>query len=175
MITIKHYIKDQDQFVPIEEFKGNVPDPNYIDSAMEMTINGVSIMTCAEWDYIDDLWGYITNGFNELAEKKEDYLEWKTYFPDQPIELMFKITKSQNHIEILSTPSRGRIFAEAELEEFLTTISKAGQEFLLRMSAIVPEAKDNYEEEACALVESIENFRHSTNRKNDTDYGSFTS
>ncbi len=144
MIKVKNYIKDGDKFIPIEEFNGTVPDPEYIDSAMELIINGIPIITCQEWDYIVPLWAYIANGFEELAEKSE----WTTGFPDQPINLTFRLDRKNNQIEIESTPSRGRIRAKAKLDEFLTVMSEAGQKFFLRMAEILPEERQGYEYEA---------------------------
>jgi len=151
MIKVKNYIKDGDRFIPVEEFNGTLPDPEYIDSAMELIINGIPIITCQEWDYMDDLWSYITNGFEELAEKSE----WKTYFPDQPIELIFRLDKNNNKIEVESTPSRGRIRAKAKLDEFLTAMSEAGQSFFLRMAEILPDEREDYEYEARRLRETV--------------------
>ncbi len=160
MIKIKNYIKDGDNFIPIEEFNGKVPDPEYIDSAMELIINSIPIITCAEWDYMDDLWAYIANGFEELTEKSE----WTTGFPDQPIDLTFRLDRINKKIEIESTPSRGKIKATTDLDEFLTAMSEAGQKFFLRMGEIVPEEKDNYKWEATRMNEMTIKLKQSLSK-----------
>lgn len=158
MIKVNCYIKTEDDFVPIEDFQGNFPDPEYIDSAMELTINGTSIISRLEWDYMDDLWGYISTGFEDLIEKSE----WKTYFPDQPIKLIFRLNKKNNQIEVESTPSRGLVKARADLNEFLAAMSEAGQKFFLRMAEIVPEKSDFYVREANRMRESVDKLKASS-------------
>lgn len=163
MIKIKNYIKDGDAFIPIDEFNGKVPDPEYIDSAMELIINGVPVITRAEWDYMIPLWAYIANGFEELAEKPEKS-EWRTYFPDQPIELTFRLDRKNNKIEVESTPSRGKIKAKANLDEFLTVASEAGQKFFLRMAEIIPEERAEYENDARRMQDTATKLKQSLNK-----------
>ena len=159
MIKVKNYIKDGDRFIPVEEFNGTLPDPEYIDSAMELIINGIPIITCQEWDYMVPLWAYIANGFEELAEKSE----WKTYFPDQSIELIFRVDKQRNEIEVkafipksdmLNLPEERRS-AVINSGEFLTAMSEAGQSFFLRMAEILPDEREDYEYEARRLRETV--------------------
>ncbi len=152
MIKVKNYIKDSDNFIPVEEFDGTVPDPEYIDSAMELIINGTPVITRAEWDYMVPLWAYIANGFEELAEKSE----WTTGFPDQSIDLTFRVDRQRNKIDVkvfipksdlLNLPQETRS-AVTDFDEFLTVMSEAGQKFFLRMAEILPEERQGYEYEA---------------------------
>lgn len=163
MIKIKNYIKDGDDFIPIEDFDGKVPDPEYVDSAMELIINGIPIITRAEWDYMIPLWAYIANGFEELAEKAEQS-EWTTSFPDQPIDLTFRLDRKNNKIEVESTPSRGKIRAKANLDEFVTAASEAGQEFFLRMAQIIPDERTEYEDDAQRMQETATKLKQSINK-----------
>lgn len=161
MIKVQNYIKDGDNFIPIEEFEGKVPDPEYVDSAIELVINGTPIITCREWDNMDDLWSYIANGFEELVEKSE----WTTEFPDQSIELTFRLNKLLNQIEVESTPSRGKVKAKTSLYEFLAAMSEAGQNFFLRMAKIVPEKQDVYLQEANRIYKAANKLLESCGQR----------
>lgn len=165
MIKIKNYIKDGDKFIPIEEFNGTVPDPEYVDSAMELIINGIPIITRAEWDYMIPLWAYIANGFEELAEKPEQS-EWTTSFPDQPIDLTFRLDRKNNKIEVESTPSRGKIKAKTNLNEFLAATSEAGERFFLKMAEIMPEERAEYEDDARRMRDTAAKLKQSISKSN---------
>ena len=161
MIKVQNYIKDGDNFIAIEEFEGKVPDPEYVDSAIELVINGIPIITCREWDNMDDLWSYIANGFEELIEKSE----WTTEFPDQSIELTFRLDKKGKQVEVESTPSRGLVKAKTSLDEFLTAMSEGGQNFFLRMAKIVPDKQDIYLREANRISEAAKKLLESCKQK----------
>ena len=85
MININSYIKVNEKFIPIQDYDGDLPDPDYIEGAIELTVNGVVLIDKSMWDLVDQLWAYIINGLIDVNEGKE----FKTSFPDQPIELTF--------------------------------------------------------------------------------------
>lgn len=168
MIEIKNYIKDGDDFIPIEEFNGTVPDPEYIDSAMELSIDGIPIITRAEWDYMIPLWSYIANGFEELTEKPEKS-EWATYFPDQPIKLTFRVDKKSSQIEVelyspkcdLTDSKEETRRAKTDLNEFLTAMSETGKKFFLRIAEIMPEERTEYEDDARRMQDTATKLKQS--------------
>lgn len=85
MITAKTYIKIKKKFVEFHDFNGKVQDPDYIEGAIELAVNGFTIIDRSMWDYVDQLWAYLTEGVVCVA-RGEDF---KTFFPDQPIEMSF--------------------------------------------------------------------------------------
>jgi len=132
MIKVDTYIKDDNKFVPIEQYTGTVPDPMYVEGAIYLKINEREILTLDLWDDVNWLWGYIVTGFEDLLEQSE----WTTSFPDQPIDLTFRLYKNRNRIEIEVTPSKGLVKAVAPLNEFLTAMNDAGQKYFTRISEI---------------------------------------
>ncbi len=141
MVRVETYIKDEDNFILVDEFDGQIKEPMYVEGAITLQVDEKFILTLDLWDDVNHLWGYITEGFEELIKKNE----WMTNFPDQPIRLTLRTDKEHNRIEIEATPSKGLIKATAPFDEFLTVMSKAGEKFFLRMMQIVPEDRDLYQ------------------------------
>ncbi|NBD09736.1 MULTISPECIES: hypothetical protein [Corallococcus] len=83
MITLATYFRQGEDFVPVDAFVGPIPDEDYIEGAMEFSIDGRSMLTRKEWDYIDQLWAYLVGGMAELQRGEK----FQIFFPDQPIEL----------------------------------------------------------------------------------------
>lgn len=83
MILITTYLKINDKFVEFHEYKNTLNKVNYIEGALELTINGVVLIDKTMWDYIDQLWAYIVNGVESILNDQP----FETYFPDQPIKL----------------------------------------------------------------------------------------
>lgn len=135
MIRVESYLLVDKQFIPVESFTGRVPDPHYIEGAIQLEINGVMVLTLELYDYVDQLWSYVANGLIKLTTQQS----WKTYFPDQPIELSFRTDERRQRVTVEATPSKGRVTASASYDEFMTVMSEAGQQFFRRMIELVPE------------------------------------
>ncbi|WP_155634049.1 hypothetical protein [Burkholderia cepacia] len=87
MISSKTYIKIKGKFVDFNEFGGKIQDPNYIEGAIELSVDGVALLDKSMWDCVDQLWAYLTEGLVCVSRGKG----FKTYFPDQPIEIKFDV------------------------------------------------------------------------------------
>ncbi|NTX19954.1 hypothetical protein [Burkholderia cepacia] len=87
MISSKTYLKIKNKFVDFHAFDGEIQDPNYIEGAIELSVGGVVLLDKSMWDCVDQLWAYLTEGLVCVSRGKE----FKTYFPDQPIEIKFDI------------------------------------------------------------------------------------
>lgn len=96
MIRVESYLKVGNDFVPIAEFKGRVKDPEYVEGAIEVEIDGVKVLTLELWDDINWLWPYIANSLEELATEQTA----STSFPDQPIELIFRTDNRRQRIVV---------------------------------------------------------------------------
>lgn len=138
MIRVASYLLIDEQFVLVEDFNGQIPDPDYIDGAIELNINGVDVLTKEMYDYVDQLWSYIAQGLVEIEKTGT----WETLFPDQPTELSFHADEKRRRVRIEATPSKGRVVASADYDEFMLEMSKAGQLFFSRMMELVPENKE---------------------------------
>ncbi|EMD9437018.1 hypothetical protein LGM39_21950 [Burkholderia cepacia] len=87
MITAKTYIKIKDKFVDFQGFSGNINNCDYIEGAIELCVNGVVVLDKTMWDCVDQLWAYLVEGVMCIARGEG----FKTYFPDQPIEMSFGV------------------------------------------------------------------------------------
>ncbi|WP_205877920.1 hypothetical protein [Mycobacterium camsae] len=117
-----------------------VQDDNYIDGAIELTINGVSIVDRTMWDTIDDLWAYIANMIDDLCK----FGRAQTLFPDQPIKLSFERTgKDQVRVtsyfgDIVKTAVVGEV-------ELVSALTMAGVQFFREMMRINPASSQAYQ------------------------------
>lgn len=172
MIRVESYLLVGGDFHLVESYRGCVSDPQYVEGAIQLEINGVMILTLELFDYVDQLWAYIAQGLEALTTQDS----WKTYFPDQPVELSFR-TDDWRHIKIevfipkgqavSSSPDR-RFQATAPYKEFIQIMCEAGLNFFNRMKEIVPSKIGNYEKQMQRLrsaISSLETNRRDTSLK----------
>lgn len=96
MILVKTYIKSKNGFVKFNDYTEEFENLNYIEGAIELTINGVTLLTKEMWDYIVDLWAYIYDGIDNIRDKKP----FETYFPDQHIKVSFIPIKESVYVSV---------------------------------------------------------------------------
>lgn len=129
MIEIRTYIKSGDEFYDVFTFEGPLDDVDYIDGALELTINGVNLINKEMYDYIDQLWAYISEGLVNLFNGKS----YKVFFPDQPIEIEFLPIKNDG---VLISIYNNKIFYNKN--DFLNVMSKHAKSFFERLILIEP-------------------------------------
>ena len=62
MITVSTYLRTPDgTFEPVESSTSAPADPAYIEGAVELTVDGTTVIGTAEWDYVDQLWAYLAD------------------------------------------------------------------------------------------------------------------
>ena len=122
MMTIRTFLRSGDGvFQPVGECQVPPPDPDYIEGALEITIDGVEIIGKPEWDYVDQLWAYLATMVGQLRASGEA----TTYLPDQPIEL--SLTASDGLVRVASLVG-GQVRAGLVDEvEFLATVRAEGR------------------------------------------------
>ncbi|MDC9595124.1 hypothetical protein [Xenorhabdus sp. IM139775] len=140
MISINTYIKIKDEYIDIFQYDGKFKNSDYIDGALELTINGISLIDKSMYDYIDDLWCYLAEGLSIL----EDNQEFKCYFPDQPIEVKF--TPSKGNRVLVSVNCHSEVKTSIEKEEFLIVMSEHAKRFFKRMEDLNPSSIGAYRE-----------------------------
>jgi hypothetical protein len=99
MIEIKSYlgsinIKSGSTFTLIDEYVGSIQDPRHIDGAIELVVEGVTIMGQEQWDLIDQLWIYIVNGLEQVVNAKP----YQSSFPDSSTALSLQPITAANLI-----------------------------------------------------------------------------
>ncbi|MER5319049.1 hypothetical protein [Streptosporangium roseum] len=139
MIDIKTYLRCEDgSFIQVADCKSLPTDPDYIEGAIELSVDGTLVIGKSEWDYVDQLWFYISEMVRVMLEEGSS----STYFPDQPIELSFQ-------------QEGGKIFISCEIEgklkkfdvpemDFLNALKNEGRIFFEKMSEILPENSESY-------------------------------
>ncbi len=152
MIHVESYVKKGDVFIPIADFQGSLSDPMYIEGAIELTIGRVPLFTLEMWDYVDQLWSYLVSGLCEVCNGNQA----RTYFPDQPIEIVLTPMQSRSEIRVDVTysasqvpgevaPKRVHRTASGDLQEFVRAMTQAAGAFFLRMGELLPGEQSSYQ------------------------------
>ncbi|MDN7895063.1 hypothetical protein [Burkholderia cepacia] len=136
MIVANTYLKIKKKFVDFYDFNGKIPDPDYIEGAIELSINGVEILNKEMWDYVDQLWAYLAEGVICVARGEG----FKTYFPDQPIEISFGIQGSK---VVVAVTVHETVKVVVERSEFVSEMRRLAVEFFEGMKGKGDRYKDN--------------------------------
>lgn len=136
MLKVMTFFRHNRQFLPLDEFKGPVLDPRYIEGALSVTIYEKELFGITQWDYIDQLWAYIVDGVFAITAGEP----YSCYFPDQPIRIAFEIL-SGNQVKIFVEAGSGRT-GVVDREIFISVFGQAAMQFFLRMKTLVPEDSD---------------------------------
>lgn len=83
-VEVRSYVQIGDAFVPISQFKGPLEDLDYVEGALDFSIDGKMISSTRYYDLIDQLWAYIIQCLGKVASGERA----ETYWPDQPIKLV---------------------------------------------------------------------------------------
>lgn len=97
MISVRTYIKKEEEFIEFHSYTGHIEDSNYIEGALELTINGITLLDKDMWDYIDQLWSYIVDGIVCILNDQP----FESYFPDQPIKISFVPMKGNVSLSVM--------------------------------------------------------------------------
>ncbi|MCW2255249.1 hypothetical protein M2263_001340 [Providencia alcalifaciens] len=127
MISINTFIKINNDFIDIFDFDKKIKNNDYIDGAIELTINGKKLIDKSMYDYIDDLWSYLSEGLFVVSQGKE----FKCYFPDQPIEVNF-IPQKGNRI-LVSVNCHEEIKTSIDKSEFLHVMTEHAKKFFEKL------------------------------------------
>lgn len=134
MIEINTYLMGADgSFEPIDTVRHRPADPQHIEGAMELTIDGTPIITLEEWDLIDQLWAYIGEMLNDLRIKGEA----ETYFPDCAIKFVFRRVAPELVLVSLEYAGVGRSIQVNEVD-FVEAFRSAGAHFFDVMLTLFP-------------------------------------
>ncbi|ELY4323842.1 hypothetical protein QL189_19810 [Cronobacter turicensis] len=130
-ISIRSYVKCGEAYIDFFDFTGPVKDPDYIDGALELSVNGVNLIDNSICDYIDDLWSYLAEGLSIVSKGQA----FKTYFPDQPIEV--NLVPDNNTI-LVSVNCDAEVKLSVNKHDFLITMAEHAKKFFEHLKLIVP-------------------------------------
>ena len=139
MVEVETFLRLGDgSFVPITDCDDSPDDSDYIEGAIALSIDGYPVIGVQEWDYVDQLWTYVSEMVRVMLQVGVSSI----YFPDQPIKLEFKRQGNRVLIsrEIGSSLKKFSV-PEADL---LNELRSAGKIFFERMSKLLPENADTY-------------------------------
>ncbi|BBZ36824.1 hypothetical protein [Mycolicibacterium confluentis] len=133
-VTIRQYFCDPrgQNFVPMTPgMSYTFPNRDYIDGALELTVNWVPIFDKSMWDLIDVLWHYILGMLDRL--ESSDRVEGQ--FPDQPLKFVFERIRP-GVLRVTSNPGPDRRTAVVDEEKFVDALRQAAAEFLRVMDEL---------------------------------------
>ncbi|WP_175857546.1 hypothetical protein [Burkholderia anthina] len=122
MISSKTYLKVKKKFVDFHGFDGKIQDPDYIEGAIELSVDGVVLLDRSMWDCVDQLWAYLTEGLVCISRGEG----FKTYFPDQPIEIKFAVHGSS---VVFSVTVNETVKVVVDRFEFISEMKRFAIEF----------------------------------------------
>jgi hypothetical protein len=148
MIFIRTYLRaNNGNFVAVEECVLPPRDSDYIEGAIELKLRGTEIIGKREWDYVDQLWCYIAEMIAKLGV--EDRVD--TYFPDQPICLIFE--RKGTRLLVSSDVGGSVRRADVNEHEFLTAVRLVARVFFAKMSQLIPSNSEAYDLALSQLAE----------------------
>ncbi len=132
MITITTYILHEDSFVKVDSNTdvGLIADRFYIEGAIRMWNGTEEILGLEQWDLVDQLWSYLLDGMEELLDGKG---ETSFSFPDQPLEMAFKMVKGNGLLIRVGT--RKYIVDQKEFFSALLSAAEVFYGFLVQCDA----------------------------------------
>lgn len=140
MITVSSYLRSaDDSFVPVTSATAPPADPDYIEGAIELVVDGRTMIGRAEWDYVDQLWAYLV----ELVGTFEESGTAQTYFPDQPVSVTLGRISDERALLTVQVGANVRR-ASVGQAEFVGTIRRAAIEFFQAMIPLLPANADAY-------------------------------
>ncbi|RCG29634.1 hypothetical protein DQ384_18765 [Sphaerisporangium album] len=143
MINVRSFFRTPDgEFVAVDEFDGALDDLDYIEGAIELEVDGKPMLGKAEWDYVDELWFYISDMVREMRSTGEAM----TDFPDQPITLSFRRIDRVGRVRISCDfgVSHERRDAVVREEELLDALRRSGSLFFEKMAILAPGHSKGY-------------------------------
>ncbi len=140
MVSVNSFLKEPGgSFVPVGQARFRIPDPDYIEGALELEVGGVPLISVADWDYVDQLWSYLINMMEEYSQSGVA----STRFPDQPTKLTLS-KQGDNYLLVRVDSGEKSQSSAVEEGEFFGALCESGDLFFRSMARMVPEAEDYY-------------------------------
>ncbi|MCC9308646.1 hypothetical protein LN042_16415 [Kitasatospora sp. RB6PN24] len=141
MITIRSLLRGRDgRLIELDGIDDPRHDPDYMEGAIELSIDGVAILSGNDWDYIDELWAYI-GGMLEKLDNGEPSAA--TYFPDQPLLLEMRRV-SEGRLAVSCKHGKSVRAATVSEQELLGALRDSGREFFEAMARAFPVNAESY-------------------------------
>lgn len=142
VIHVESYLRARmGEFIPVADVSELPPNPRHIEGAVDLVVNGVSIIDQSLWDDVDALWAYISDMVMALNESDES----STLFPDQPIKLTFRRVGGGL---LLVSLTNGDVRRAVSVDEraFISALQESGRSFFARLKELVPQKASGYDD-----------------------------
>lgn len=146
-MKINSFVRFKDKFIPISEASQIVSDERYIEGVIEIFIQDSPILTIKHEDYIDQLWSYIWEGIKAISENRS----FSTFFPGQPIELLFELKNYEKIQFIVKDDKVNKKVVDKNL--FIKEMTLKCKEFFHVLPKIAP-TLTNYSKEILEEIDS---------------------
>lgn len=132
-MKVNTFFRVEGEFIPVSKYGLVVPGEEYIEGAIEIIVNHKKILTCEQWDYVDQLWSYFLDGIHDISTGHS----FTTYLPDQPIEVSFKLLDTNN---VKIQVKNNEIITSSVLRRdlFLKVMLEACRDFFRHLSLVAP-------------------------------------
>jgi len=141
MVTVKTFIKVDDGLVPVEEFTGPVLDEDYIEGAIELSVDRKPILVREMIDYVDQLWAYLIRGLGEVVAGRE----FSTNYPDMPLKIVLQPHGDRIRIMLRSRSGKWDADVSVVLDELLRAVISEGRVFFEKLRPFAPSNHASYD------------------------------
>lgn len=132
------------KLVRIDEFRGRIEDPDYIDGAIEIVVDGSVVLTSELWDLVDQLWVYLLDALEEHIRTGN---RAQRFFPDQPSSFVFCKGRLPSTLRITVDYGSEAVplqSGEAPIAEVVKSLLWGGGRFFTAMQRIAPSNGGHY-------------------------------
>ncbi len=133
-------------FTPIEDVERYDGEPEYVEGAIVMTVDGVPFLAEEDWDDVNWLWPFVVKASQDCERTGHGTV----MFPDQPIEFRVERVGSDRVRLSLSAKDLSRT-AVASAPEYYGALAKAGLHFFEHLERLAPGAAESDREQIEAL------------------------
>ena len=141
MVTIKSFLKVGNNLVPVEEFAGPILDEDYIEGAIELSVDHRPILTREMVDYVDQLWAYFARGLREVAAGRE----FSTNYPDMPLKIVLQPQGDRVKLMIRSRSGKRDADVSVSLYDLLQAMISEGKVFFEKLRPLAPGNQASYD------------------------------
>jgi hypothetical protein len=143
VISVSTYLRTEGQtFISATDVVTRPPYAGHVEGAIDMRLNGVSILDQGLWDDVDHLWAYICDMVLGLNNRNEV----STFFPDQPIKLTFKRIGVSGLILVSLVADGISRSASVDESSFIAKLQEEAEQFFSHLKNLLPENADAYED-----------------------------
>ncbi|WP_370945089.1 hypothetical protein AB5J62_39220 [Amycolatopsis sp. cg5] len=140
MVEVRTFLRMPDgSFEPFSECVTSPRDPDYVEGAIELVVEGVEIFGLPEWDLVDQLWAYICEMLARFRAENQVQIS----FPDSPIDFILK-RSSPGRVLVTAQMTQEKRSVSVSEEELVTALTVEARRVLTRMSELLPGSKGSY-------------------------------